>query len=201
MKKTWIKTCSAWALLGLAACANPAAPNSVTIPAPVNAVPAWRKNGSGAFETDGKRVFYGVATVSGIRNSRLRASTANNKAKTEVINLFALFTESIMNSYATSRTTASPAAHDEFDEPMVEARAFVKEVLGEVQIIDHYEDAGSDTTSALAILRLDTFVAHLDNAQGFDAQTKQFLQANAGRIHADMEARQIQLEANPGVGK
>ena len=49
-------------------------------PAPP-AGPAWVNKGSGAFDVDKGKVFYGVGMASGIRNRALLRQTADNRAR------------------------------------------------------------------------------------------------------------------------
>ncbi|UCG66847.1 MAG: hypothetical protein JSW12_07555, partial [Deltaproteobacteria bacterium] len=50
-------------------------------PAPPIAGPAWTYKGSGAFDVDKGKVFYGVGIASGIKNKALLFSTADNRAR------------------------------------------------------------------------------------------------------------------------
>jgi len=46
--------------------------------------PEWVYKGSGAFDVDKGKVFYGVGVASGINNKALLISTAQNRARAEV---------------------------------------------------------------------------------------------------------------------
>ena len=58
--------------------------------------PEWVNKGSGAFGGEGKKVFYGVGSASGIRNSSLACSTADQRARAEISRVFETYSASLM---------------------------------------------------------------------------------------------------------
>ncbi|MBI5198012.1 MAG: hypothetical protein HZA19_05320, partial [Nitrospirae bacterium] len=66
--------------------------------------PEWVLKGSGAFRDAGDKVFYGVGSVSGIRNRPLAVTAAEDRARAEVAKIFETYSASLMRDYAASTT-------------------------------------------------------------------------------------------------
>ena len=77
----------------LPACGGPQAGN---VPAHLQGVqyPDWVLKGSGAFGGDAGNVFYGVSSVSGVRNHALARTTAENRARSEIGKIFEVYSAS-----------------------------------------------------------------------------------------------------------
>ncbi|THI88860.1 MAG: hypothetical protein CAF41_005295 [Nitrospira sp. CG24A] len=76
-------------MIGLVACGGP---------------PKWVKQGSGAFNEKDSKAFYGVGSVSGVRNEPLAWDTAENRARAEIAKTFETYTGYLMRDYAASTT-------------------------------------------------------------------------------------------------
>ena len=64
-------------MIGLVACGGP---------------PKWVKQGSGAYNEKDSKGFYGVGSVSGVRNESLAWDTAENRARAEIAKTFETYT-------------------------------------------------------------------------------------------------------------
>ena len=64
--------------------------------------PEWVLKGSGAFGGESGRVFYGVGSVSGIKNHALARTTADNRARAEIAKIFETYSASLMKDYQES---------------------------------------------------------------------------------------------------
>ena len=85
-------TCGGMALillLALAACGGP---------------PKWVNQGSGAYNDKDTKAFYGVGSVTGVRNEPLAWDTAENRARAEIAKTFETYTGYLMRDYAASTT-------------------------------------------------------------------------------------------------
>lgn len=68
-----------------------------------NGMPGWVNRGNAAVvKEDGRRVFYGVSSASGIKNPSLLRSTADNRARNELAKVFEVFSASLMKDYMSS---------------------------------------------------------------------------------------------------
>ena len=64
--------------------------------------PDWVVQGGGAMEVEGKKVFHGVGSASGIKNMSLLRSTADNRARNDIAKVFQFYSASLMKDYASS---------------------------------------------------------------------------------------------------
>src|SRR6478609_9438856 len=63
--------------------------------------PAWVTRGSGAFPSD-KKSFYSVGLANGIKNPALLRTTADNRARAEMVKVFETYSASLMKDYMAS---------------------------------------------------------------------------------------------------
>ncbi len=170
----------------------------VTVSTPIQDLkaPEWVVKGSGAFPTDKGKVFYGVGSASGIQNSSLLRSAAENRARNEVAQVFQTYTASLMKDYAAS-TTAGKSG-DSSEEQLVEQA--IKTVSGMtlsgVEIIDHWQHPASGMLYSLARLDLAAFKGNLDKAKELDAKTKEYIRQNSDRLHEQLEKKE-EMKVNP----
>ena len=77
--------------------------NKITKSTPIQDLnaPVWVTKGSGAFEGERGKVFYGVASASNMENASLLRSAADNRARNEVSKVFQFYTASLMKDYQT----------------------------------------------------------------------------------------------------
>ena len=124
-------------------------------------VPDWVQKGSGAFGGEEGKVFYGVASVSGIRNHSLARTTAVNRARAEIAKIFEVYSASLMKDYSVSTTTGDMSSVSEEQNVMQAVKTFSAQTLSGVQIVNHWYHPDG-TIYALARLDLDTFGSSLD---------------------------------------
>ena len=64
--------------------------------------PKWAQRGSGAYEGDYGKAFYGVGVVQGVQNVALARQTADNRARGEIAALFDVYVARLMQDYQRS---------------------------------------------------------------------------------------------------
>ena len=69
--------------------------------------PNWVNKGSGAFNGEKGRVFYGIGISGGVRNAALRRQDADSKARADIAATLNTYVTRLTKSYASS-TTGSP---------------------------------------------------------------------------------------------
>ncbi len=109
--------------------------------------PGWVNRGSAAINADGKRVFYGVGSASGIKNPSLLRSTTDNRARAEIAKVIEVFSASLMKDYQSS----SNGKETQEVEQAIKTAASAS--LRGVEIVDRYI-ANDGTMYALAALDL-----------------------------------------------
>ncbi len=122
-------------------------------------MPAWVGRGNVAQNDGGKRVFYGVASASGIKNPQLLRSTADNRARNEIAKIFEVFSASLMKDFS-----ASSGAQN----VQQAVKTFTSMSLEGVEIVDHYIVADG-TMYSLAALDLEKVLAGVKKAKELGA--------------------------------
>ncbi len=165
--------------------------------------PAWVSRGSGAFEDDSRRTFYGVGSVHGIRNPSLARSTADNRARAEIAKIFSAYSSVLMRDYslstrssqlgggtaATLPTKADAGVHEE--QNVEEAiKTFAAASLPGVQISDHWYHPTDGSVYSLARLDLEAIGDSLERIRELSPQLRDFVRAHAADAHRALEAEE-----------
>ena len=148
--------------------------------------PQWVVRGSGAFGNDNGRLFYGVGSVSGIRNHSLARTAADNRARAEIAKIFEVYSASLMKDYMAATTAGDMSASAEEQHVEQAIKTFSAATLSGVQIIDHYI-AADGTQYSLARLDLEGFTNNLDKMKELNAKVRDYVRKNADKVHADLE--------------
>ena len=149
--------------------------------------PEWVLKGSGAFGGEQGRVFYGVGSVTGIKNHALARSTADNRARNEVAKIFEVYTASLMKDYMASTTAGDMSASSEEQHVEQAIKTFSAQTLSGVQVVDHWYHPVDGTVYALAQLDLEGFTNNLDKMKELNAKVRDYVRKNAERVHMDLE--------------
>ena len=155
--------------------------------------PTWVVKGSGAFEDDRGKVFYGVSSASGIRNHALLRSTSDNRARNEIAKIFEIYTASLMKDYAASTTAADPNVTSEEQHIEQAIKTVTSSTLSGVEVIDHWQ-AETGELFALARLDLDNFKDALKKAKDLNAKARDYIRENAERLHDDLEKEEAKMQ-------
>lgn len=179
--------------LGLAACGGG---NTGNAPKHLQGVqyPDWVTKGSGAFGGEEGRVFYGVSSVSGIRNPSLATQTADNRARAEIQKIFEVYTASLMKDYMASTTAGDMSASSEEQHVESAVKTFSAGTLSGVQVVDHWFHPDGTTTYALARLDLEHFNDALDRMKELNAQVRDYVRKNAEKAHMDLEQEEAKRQ-------
>jgi hypothetical protein len=131
-------------------------------PAPPIAGPAWTYKGSGAFDVDKGKIFYGVGIASGIKNRALLFSTSDNRARAEVAKVLETYVASLAKDYMASTTAGDMSASSEEQHVEQALKSFSKTTLHGARIIDHWIDPSDGSVFALCEMDLLAFKEALD---------------------------------------
>ena len=167
-----------------------------SVPANLQGVqfPDWVIKGSGAFPgDDGKQVFYGVGSVSGIRNHALARTTADNRARAEIQKTFETYSASLMKDYMSSTTAGDMSASDEQQFVENATKTFSAGTLSGVMIVEHWFHPDG-TVYALAKLDLERFKEAAQNMKELNAQVRDYVQKNAEKGFDRLEAEEAKRQ-------
>jgi len=148
--------------------------------------PEWVMKGSGAFGGEQGRVFYGVGSVSGIKNHALARTTADNRARAEIAKIFETYSASLMKDYMASTTAGDMKASSEEQHVEQAIKTFSAVTLSGVQVVDHWIHPDG-TVYALAQLDLQTFKDNMDKAKELSNSVRDYVRKNAEKAHMDLE--------------
>ena len=155
-------------------------------PAPP-AGPAWVNKGSGAFDVDKAKVFYGVGIASGIKNRALLISTADNRSRAEVAKILETYVAVLAKDYMASTTAGDMSASSEEQHVEQALKTFTKATLHGARIIDHWTDPADGSLFALCELDLFAFKGALDEYKELDEKVRDFVRDNAEKMHGQLE--------------
>jgi len=169
------------ALLLMSGCAS--APAKLDEPE----MPQWVYKGSGAFEEDSGKVFYGVGIASGISNKALLFSTADNRARAEVAKTLETYVAVLAKDYMASTTAGDMSASSEEQHVEQALKTFSKTTLHGATIIDHWQDPDDKTMYSLCKLDLLAFKETLDDYKELDSKVRDYVRDNAEKMHEELE--------------
>ncbi len=173
-------------VIGMTGCAKKLPPGAKA--------PAWVTQGSAAFNDSGNRVFYGVGSVTGVKNKPLARTAAENRARAELGKVFETYTASLMRDYMASTaggaaiTGDTAASEEQHIEQAV--KTFSAVTLSGVMIIDRWTDPADGTEYALAKLDLNSFKNSLEKARELNSEARDFVRKNAENAFDKLEAEE-----------
>ena len=157
----------ALALFLMGGCASMPGPDSPDHPlhgVTPDGVPKWVNRGSGAYEGEFGKAFYGVGILAGVQNPGLSRQTVDNRARAEIAKMFDLYVAAMMKDYQRSTTAGDFQASAE-EQDIVSAQKTITEVtLRGVEVRDHWTDPQTERSYALAILDLNGIMKSLEDA-------------------------------------
>ncbi len=166
-----------WSILGLvlamactlAACGGP---------------PKWVKKGSGAYDD---KNFYGVGSVTGVKNEPLAWDTAENRARAEIAKTFETYTGYLMRDYAASTTAGDFTRNTEEQNVERAIKTISTTTLSGVKSIDRYKDEKSNTYYVLTKLSLDEMKENMLKAKELNSEVRDFVRKNADKLFERLE--------------
>jgi hypothetical protein len=182
-------------LLGLVFIAGCAGTKKITATTPIQELkaPGWVLKGSGAFGGERGKVFYGVASATGIKNYSLLRAAADNRARNDVAKIFQFYTASLMKDYMASTMAGDVKVTAE--EQLVEQaiKTVTSMTLPGVEIVDHWQHPATGELYALARLDLGAFKDNFEKVKELDAKVRDYIRKNADRLHEQLEKEEKKL--------
>jgi hypothetical protein len=149
--------------------------------------PKWVNRGSGAYDAENGKCFYGVGVLQGIQNEGLARQAVDNRARGEIAKLFDLYVAAMMKDYQRSTTAGNFQASAE-EQDVVSAQKTITEVtLRGVEVRDHWLDPRTGTRYALAILDINGIMKGLEDCRQLNARVRDYVRANARKAFEDLD--------------
>ena len=168
-------------LVGLAACGGP---------------PKWVAKGSGYMNDKDSKAFYGVGSVTGVRNEPLAWDTAENRARAEIAKSFETYTGYLMRDYAASTTAGDFTKNTEEQNIERAIKTVTTVTLSGVRPLDRYKDEETNTYYVLTKLSLEDMKNNMEKAKELNAQVRDFVRKNADRLFERLEKEEEKRAAN-----
>lgn len=154
--------------------------------------PAWVDQGSGAFDVDKGKIFYGVGIASGIKNKALLVSTADSRARAEVAKILETYVAFLAKDYMASTTAGDMSASAEEQHVEQALKNFTKTTLHGARIINHWRDPEDESLFSLCEMDLFAFKEALNDYKELDSQVRDYVRENAEKLHKQLEEMERQ---------
>ena len=125
--------------------------------------PEWVMKGSGAFDVEKGKVFYGVGVASGIKNKALLRQTADNRARAEIAKTLETYVASLTKDYMASTTAGDMSKSSEEQHVETALKTFTQTTLRGTAIVDRWVDPADGSMYALCELDLVSYTEALDD--------------------------------------
>lgn len=145
----------------------------------VAGAPEWVNKGSGAFDDEGDRVFYGVGGITGISSQTLAVQTADQRARADIAKQLDTYVANLYKDYQTS--TAASMGRQESEAQHVEQslKTFTQVSVKGARVVDHWKDPETNTIYSLVRLDLEGMKATLEQMKEMDPDLRVFVRSNA----------------------
>lgn len=131
--------------------------------------PDWTVKGSGAYQSEAGKAFYGVGRASSeIKDKSLRIEAADNRARADIQRIFDTYTSYLMKDYQGQEGGSVERA----------MKTFSAGHISGIQIIDHYTDIDGMVCS-LAKIDLETFKKNIALMKELSDSAREFIQKRA----------------------
>ena len=154
--------------------------------------PEWVYKGSGAFDVEKGKVFYGVGIASGIKNKALLVTTADNRARAEIAKTLETYVAVLAKDYMASTTAGDMSASSEEQHVEQALKTFSKTTLHGATIVDRWMDPADGSMYSLCELDLVRFKEALDEYRELDAKVRDYVRENAETMHDELEEMENQ---------
>lgn len=173
------------AVLAMACGEKPQQSNQITH----EGAPNWVNKGSGAFNGEKGRVFYGIGISGGVRNAALRRQDSDSKARADIAATLNTYVTRLTKSYAASTTAGDPNVSSEEQHVSDALKTYTQMQLSGVAIVDHWI-ANDGTEYALAQLDMEQFKNGMDKMKELNAKVRDAVRANADKAFDELDAEQ-----------
>ncbi|MGH8282639.1 MAG: hypothetical protein ACRESE_02180 [Gammaproteobacteria bacterium] len=169
------------AALWLAACSNHAvAPSNMAI----KGAPNWVNQGSRVLNDQDRRLIHGVGSAPAMNDLALQTTTADKRARTEVIKVLASFMHVMYQDYSASNGNGQDQQTEQSASREIES--VINRNLSSVQVIAHWINPQNGAVWSLAELDMKGVKAIVANSQEMNAGFKGFFANHADKVFDGM---------------
>jgi hypothetical protein len=145
----------------------------------VSGAPDWVNMGSGAFDDDGSKMFYGVGVVTGISSPSLSRETAEQRARAEIARQLQTYVTDLYRDYqvATDIRAGQPAQEEQHIDATLKSLAEIT-VRG-AKVVEFWRQPDTDTIYALAKLDVTGFKSAIVDMGGLDPGFRGYVREHA----------------------
>ena len=158
----------------------------------VSSSPDWVNKGSGAFDGEMGKVFYGVGVASNIKNKAMLRQTADNRARAEIAKVMNTYVASLAKDYMATTAAGDNVSEEQHIENSL--KSFTKATLAGVEIVDHWLDTTDGSMYALSRFDLETFSSKLDKFQELDTKARNYIESNAKKAFDELSQNEAKFK-------
>lgn len=150
-------------------------------------VPAWLGQGSGAFSQGDEAVLLGMGVASGIRNTALARSTAENRARAEVARMFEAYMDHVLEGCPSWEAAAPLPSETPQAEPMsVEQvkKLLTAAALNGVEPKEYWYAQKEGDVYVLVALPIHKIIEMLPKITELSEPIRTYITQQAQRVHA-----------------
>ena len=155
--------------------------------------PEWVTKGSGAYEEEIGKVFYGVGTASGITDYSMQRMVSEDRARNDLAKVIEFFTGSLLKDYQSSMHSDSDKAGNELLAEKA-IKTLTKATLNGVLIIDHWEHPVRNEMFSLAKLDLAKVKDSLHQYFELSHRMRKKIRERANQLHQELERETLKHE-------
>jgi hypothetical protein len=137
-----------------------------------------------------KKSFYGVGSVSGVKNEDLAILTAENHARSELGKLLDLYAIRLAEDYATFVLKEKFEDVNEKPNVAMTLRSAAGTALYRTTVTESWKDPAKGTFYALARISLSSFQAEMIESPGMDHRLRRFIKKNASTLFDQLKEQQ-----------
>jgi hypothetical protein len=156
--------------------------------------PDWVNRGSGAFGGEKGKIFYGVGIASGIRNASLRRSTADDRARSEIVKTLDTYIARLSRDYQASTTAGDMSQSSEEQHVTQALKTYSQMELSGAVVIDHWVELDTNTEYSLAQLDMDSFKNNMERMKELNKTVRDAVRANADKAFEELSAEEAKRQ-------
>ena len=169
----------------LAACASSSSqPSKKFVPIQDLDAPEWVIKGK---MDSGDRAFYGVGLAQGIRNTALLRQTADNRARSDLADVFQVYVAKLHKDYQESATAGDMSASSETQYIERALKSVSDMTLHGSEIVDHWQNPNNGELYSLARVDFENFEKNLSKYNEMSRELRDSIKKQAEKSFDDLD--------------
>ncbi len=150
----------------------------------IKGAPEWVNEGNQALKDKNGRYFHGTGSAPGMSDASLQRSTADNRARAEVAQIFTSYMNVLASDYSAALSDDTESVSEQALSRTIENTTELN--LVGVEIIARWKDKKTGVLYSLAELDMKKFKKVVSTAEQMDASFKAFVSDNAENVFDSM---------------